>query len=152
MGKVITKVKLANWEDIALAAAGTKAGPPRRAEPEALVDTGAVFLYLRSSVIRRLGLRPLRSITSRTMSNRIEKRRVFSPVQLEIQGRLTTQEVVELPDTLPNVVGQIPLEALDWVVDARRRKLIPNPEHKGGEHSEEFLEHEAVTRRPLGPS
>jgi hypothetical protein len=40
--------------------------------------------------------------------------------------------------SLPNIVGQIPLEDLDWVVDCRNRKLIPNPEHKHGELSDEF--------------
>ncbi len=37
-----------------------------------------------------------------------------------------------------NIVGQIPLEDLDWVVDGRHQKLIPNPEHKPGELSDEF--------------
>jgi hypothetical protein len=30
------------------------------------------------------------------------------------------------------------LEDLDWVVDCRNQKLIPNPEHKHGELSDEF--------------
>ncbi len=46
--------------------------------------------------------------------------------------------VVEIPDSLPNIIGQIPLEDMDWVVDMKRRKLIPNPEHKHGEHADEF--------------
>jgi hypothetical protein len=40
--------------------------------------------------------------------------------------------------SLPNIVSQIPLEDLDWVVDCRHQKLIPNPEHKHGELSDEF--------------
>ena len=77
-------------------------------------------------------------ITSRTMSDRAEKRIVYSPVQLEIQGRHGLFDVVQLPNTLPNIVGQIPLEHLDWVVDMRGRKLIPNPEHKHCELADEF--------------
>jgi hypothetical protein len=46
--------------------------------------------------------------------------------------------VVEIPDSLPNTVGQNPLEDLDWVVDCRNQKLIPNPEHKNGELADEF--------------
>ena len=46
--------------------------------------------------------------------------------------------IKKLRDSLPNFVGQIPLEHLDWVVDARRRKLIPNPEHKHGEMVDDF--------------
>jgi hypothetical protein len=44
----------------------------------------------------------------------------------------------KVPDSLPNIVGQIPLKDLDWVVDCRNQKLIPNPEHKHGELSDEF--------------
>jgi hypothetical protein len=72
------------------------------------------------------------------MSDRAEVRRVFSPVKLEIQGRSGAFEVVELPDTLPNVIGQIPLEHMDWVVDLKNRRLIANPEHRRGEMADEF--------------
>ncbi len=138
MGKVTTKIRVKNWDDMTLLAIGGRTRPPRAVETEALVDTGAVFLYLKSSVIRKLGLRPIRKMKSRTMSNRTEKRTVFSPVELQIRNRVANFDVVELPDTLPNIVGQIPLEALDWVVDLRNQKLIPNPEHKHGELSDEF--------------
>jgi len=51
------------------------------------------------------------------MSARSELRRVFAPVSLEIQGRKGHYGVVEVPDSVPNIVGQIPLEDMDWVVD-----------------------------------
>ena len=102
------------------------------------MDTGAVKFYLQSSVIRQLGLHPVGEIKMRTMSSRAESRTVFSPVALEIQGRTGRFDVVEVPDSLPNIVGQIPLEDLDWVVDCRNRKLIPNPEHRNGELADEF--------------
>ena len=40
---------------------------------------------------------------------------------------------MELPDDCPVLIGQIPLELLDFVVDPVRQQLIGNPEH-GGEH------------------
>ncbi len=75
---------------------------------------------------------------ARTMSDRAEKRTVFSPVKLEVQRRSGHFDVIQLPDTLPNIIGQIPLEHLDWVVDPQGRKLIPNPEHKHGKLADEF--------------
>jgi hypothetical protein len=89
-------------------------------------------------VIKELGLHPVGEVRSRTMSNRSETRTVFSPVELEIQGRTGRFDVVEISDSLPNIIGQIPLEDLDWVVDCRNQKLIPNPEHKNGELADEF--------------
>jgi hypothetical protein len=57
---------------------------------------------------------------------------------LEIQGRRGRFDVVEVPDSIPNIIGQIPLEDLDWVVDCRNQRLVPNPEHKAGELSDEL--------------
>ena len=138
MGKVITMIKVVNWDDLALQAAGVRKEKPRALETNAIVDTGAVKLYLKSAIVHELGLRPIGEVKSRTMSNRSETRTVFSPVALEIQGRTGRFDVVEIPDSLPNIIGQIPLEDLDWVVDCRNQKLIPNPEHKNGELADEF--------------
>ena len=138
MGKVTTRIRVENWLDAELAAVGARKESPRAIETDALVDTGAVKLYLKSSVINQLGLRPIGEVRTRTMSARSESRRVFSPVSLEIQGRTGRFDVVEVPDSLPNIVGQIPLEDLDWVVDCRNQKLVPNPEHKDGELADEF--------------
>ena len=137
-GKVTTRIKVENWLDAELLAVGARKEKPRTVETDALVDTGAVKFYLKSSIIQQLGLRPIGEIKSRTMSARSEARTVFSPVSLEIQGRTGHFDVVEVPDSLPNIIGQIPLEDLDWVVDCRNQKLIPNPEHKNGELSDEF--------------
>jgi hypothetical protein len=38
---------------------------------------------------------------------------------------------MEVPDDVPVLVGQIPLEMLDLVVDPQSRRLIGNPEHQG---------------------
>ena len=138
MGQVNTRIKVANWFDLERVASGERSEPVRTAEADALVDTGAVRFYLRASLVKQLGLRAIRKVTSRTMADVSVERTVFSPVDLEIQGRSGTFEVVEVPDTLPNIVGQIPLEQLDWVVDPGRRRLIPNPDHKHGELCDDF--------------
>lgn len=138
MGKVVARIKVENWSDTEMVAAGFRKEKPRSLETDALVDTGAVKFYLKSSVIKQLGLRPVGEVTSRTMSDRTETRKVFSPAFLEIQGRSGRFDVIELPDSLPNIVGQIPLEDMDWVVDCKNQKLIPNPEHKHGEMCEDF--------------
>jgi hypothetical protein len=102
------------------------------------VDTGAVKLNLKQSVVGQLGLQPISSVRSHTMCIRHEDRRVFSPVGLEIQRRSGLYDGVEIPDALPNTIGQIPLTDLDWVVDLRGRRLIQNPEHKDGQMHDEF--------------
>ena len=138
MGKVIEQIKVQNWGDIELVAAGARTEPPRSIDTEALVDTGAGMFYLQRKIVKQLGLRPIDRVRSRTMSNRIEQRRVCSPVELRLAGRTGVFRVVEIPDQLPNLIGQIPLEELDLVVDLRKRRVVPNPEHPGGPLYDEF--------------
>ena len=140
MGKVPVKFIAVNYDDQSDVARKRSKRKPRRVEADALVDTGATRLYLQRGVIDALGLRPVSAINSRTMSDQVEKRTVFSPVELEVQGRKGLFDVIELPNTLPNIIGQIPLEHLDWMVDPRNRRLIPNPEHKRGEMADDFCD------------
>ena len=42
-------------------------------------------------------------------------------------------DVIEVSDDVPVLIGQLPLEQLDFVIDSRNRTLIGNPAH-GGEH------------------
>jgi len=42
-------------------------------------------------------------------------------------------DVMELPDTVPVLTGQLPLNHPDFVVDLRSRTLVGNPAH-GGKH------------------
>jgi hypothetical protein len=58
---------------------------------------------------------------------------VYEAVRLTIQGRFCSVDVMEVPDDVPVLIGQIPLEMLDLVVDLQGRRLIGNPAH-GGEH------------------
>lgn len=45
---------------------------------------------------------------------------------------------MEAPDAVPALIGQIPLEMMDFVVDLQTRCLIGNPAH-GGEQVLELL-------------
>ena len=47
-------------------------------------------------------------------------------------------DVAELPDDCPALIGQVPLELLDFVVDAAGQKLIGNPAHGGEQMIELF--------------
>ena len=38
---------------------------------------------------------------------------------------------MEVPDSVPVLIGQLPLERLDYVVDPVGKRLIGNPAHNG---------------------
>jgi hypothetical protein len=54
-------------------------------------------------------------------------------VKLTVWGRDCLGEIGELPDACLALIGQIPLEALDFAIDPTGLRLIDNPAH-GGEH------------------
>ena len=53
-------------------------------------------------------------------------------------GRLPPAIVVDVDETVPNLLGQIPLEYLDSLVDPKGQRLIPNPEHGDKLMTEEY--------------
>jgi len=110
---------------------------PRSVEAEALVDTGATGLYLRPSVIKALGLEKVDEVILQTTGG-ARRRSVYEPVRLDLPERHGNFDVVATDEKAPNLVGQIPLEYLDFVVDPKRQKLIPNPEHGGKQMTEEY--------------
>src|SRR5580700_9199772 len=137
VGKVIIKIKLTNEGDLVTVNRRLSKAKPRSVEADALVDTGATRLYLQTSLIKALGLRKESEVQSKT-TNGVRRRAVFGSVRLELMGRNGAFQVVEVDDDVPNLLGQIPLEYLDFVVDPRGQKLIPNPEHGDKQMSEEY--------------
>jgi hypothetical protein len=103
---------------------------------DALADTQATLISMPTWLIQQLGLE--KTASKRVMSNSgTTEANLYSAVRLTIQNRSCSMDVVEVPDNVPVLIGQIPLEHLDLVVDLRNRKLIGNPAH-GGEHMYEL--------------
>jgi clan AA aspartic protease len=129
MGKVMNRITLTNSTDLDNAAAG-RLDPAaiRRETIEALVDTGATTLAIPRDVATRLGFR-VGGTRNVKMANG-EKTPVswVAGVTLEILGREMTCDALVLPAGVPALVGQIPLEGLDLIVDPKNRELRVNPE------------------------
>jgi clan AA aspartic protease len=139
VGRVLTPIRVESLEDLLAARNGTLAKDQvRRVDiVEALVDTGATMLALPTRYIEQLGLKKMRDRSVVTAAG-IKSVVIYDAVRLTIQGRDCTVEVMEVPDVVPALVGQIPLESLDLVVNPLAGKLTGNPEH-GGEHVLELL-------------
>lgn len=132
MGRVLSEIAVENSGDVYAASRGLVPEDQVRrvVVPDALVDTGATLLSLPTRVIQELGLR--RVSTKRvTASSGQTTAGLYEAVRLTIMGRSCTMDVLEVPDTVPALIGQIPLEHLDFVIDPRNQKLIGNPAHNG---------------------
>ncbi len=139
MGRVTTAATIENLEDAWAARRGKlDERLVRRIEvPNALVDTGAIALSLPTHMIQQLGLAPIgqkNTITATGVATAMQ----YEAVRLVIQDRSCTVDVLEVPDRVPVLVGQISLEFMDFVVDPANRRLIGNPDH-GGQQVLEML-------------
>jgi predicted aspartyl protease len=134
VGRVTTRVRVENLEDLFQARRGELPRDQVRSVEimEALVDTGSTMFSLPTRYIQQLGLNKSRDRTV-TTTNGIRTASIFDAVRLTIMGRDCTVDVMEVPDNVPALVGQIPLEVLDLVVNPLAGTLTGNPAH-GGEH------------------
>src|SRR4051794_36536130 len=134
MGKVLVPARMENVYDLHEVGLGSRTPEAvRRVDvDDALVDTGASTLSLPRRLITDLGLKPFRTRQARTSAGPITLQ-MYGTVRLTVQGRDCTCDVVEIPDDCPVLIGQVPLELLDFVVDPGGQRLIGNPAH-GGEH------------------
>ena len=132
VGKVIVAAKIENLEDLYAAKKGTLSPDQVRTVevPDALIDTGATMLSLPAKLIAQLGLERLRTRRARTAAG-IAEFGVYSTVQLTVQGRDCRLDVAEVSDDCPVLIGQLPLENLDFVVDPVGQRLIGKPAHGG---------------------
>ncbi|MBP90506.1 MAG: aspartyl protease [Planctomycetaceae bacterium] len=134
IGRVLVEVTIENLKDLWEAESGYQSDDDvrRLTVSNALVDTGATTLSLPTTLIQQLGLkqRLQRRVTTSTGGATVA---MYDAVRLTIHGRECTVDVMEVLENVPVLVGQVPLELLDFVIDPRRQRLMGNPEH-GGEH------------------
>jgi predicted aspartyl protease len=132
MGKVLVSAKIENLSDLHHVETGSL-GPERVRTievSETLVDTGATALAMPKRLIDQLGLRPPRRRRALTTDGEREVQ-VYGTVRLTVQGRECVAEVSEVADKCPVLIGQVPLELMDFVVDPAGQRLIGNPAHGG---------------------
>ena len=123
MGRVLVEATVENLGDLCEVERGHRQDDQVRRVTieEALVDTDATTLSLPTRIIQQLGLTKQwekRVITSAGSSQAA----LYSAVRVTIQDLSCTVDVMEVPDQSPPLLGQIPLEMLDFVVDTRARQ------------------------------
>ncbi len=132
LGEVLVSARIENLGDLYTADRGAlPSDQVRTAEADdCLVDTGATMLSLPKSLIDKLGLKRHRQRKARTAGGEAMFG-IYEAVRLTVQGRDCVVEACEVADDCRPLIGQIPLEALDFVVDPTAQRLIGNPDHHG---------------------
>jgi predicted aspartyl protease len=139
MGRVAVRAVVESLEDVyRVSRSEIPADQARHIElQDALVDTGATGLSLPSKLVRHLGLLPIRMRRAVTTVG-VRDVPTFAAVRLTVDGRECVCDVTEIDDACPVLIGQVPLELMDFIVDPARGQLVGNPAH-GGQHMMELM-------------
>ncbi|MGH9802996.1 MAG: aspartyl protease family protein [Blastocatellia bacterium] len=129
MGEVNVELFLENSTDRENVKRGLmKEGDVRKLTTRAVVDTGAVMLVLPQDQVEELGLREFRKAIVTYADERKEERPVAGVVTVRFGKRETNVDCIVGPPGSEVLFGQIPIEAMDLIVDCQRQTLTPRPE------------------------
>src|SRR5262245_11761074 len=124
MGQVMTKLTLWNNTDLDNAERGLiPRDAVRTVEIEALVDTGASTLVLPQDVVDALGLTIFDHLPVRLADGKGYTWPVAGSLRISILGRGMQCDAYVAPAGAPVLIGQIPLERLDLIVDPRSQEV-----------------------------
>ncbi|HEY4157783.1 MAG TPA: clan AA aspartic protease [Polyangiaceae bacterium] len=124
----MTKLKLQNTVDFGNASRGLIAFDEVRAlEIEALVDTGATMLAIPAEAAAALGLPEKERQKVKLADGSVLELARVTELTIEILGRSMACDALVLPAGATALIGQIPLEGLDLVVDPKSREVRVNP-------------------------
>jgi len=95
----------------------------------AMVDTGTTHMLVTEQVARELGF-DLEETSTYSLSvadaRRVRAPRI-QPIQIRFNDRTFVTEAAVLGDEC--LMGVLPLEAMDLVVDLKQQRVTPNPAH-----------------------
>ena len=96
-------------------------------DAKALVDSGAIDLCIPRHLAIQLKLETLEQREVTYADGRKEAVDYVGPVKVECFGRHAFTGAMVMGDVV--LLGAIPMESMDLLVDPRRLQLIPNPEN-----------------------
>lgn len=129
MGLTFADIKLTNSEDLALLHKGyIQEQEVRSVWVNALVDTGASMLTIPKSIQDQLNLPKVDEQRVELGNGSVITVDVVGPVEIRFENRMTIVTAVFIPEEIEVLLGAIPLQSMDVLVDTRQERLIVNPQ------------------------
>ena len=130
MGLIYASVQLINKDDLALAKRFVFGEDEvRTMQVEMLVDTGAYMLAINESIQEQMQFPFLEKRKFELGNGHVVEYDVVASVELQFKNRRTNCNAVVLPGSTEPLLGAIPLDDMDVLINPQRQELIVNPEH-----------------------
>jgi len=125
MGNVYAEIALKNVGDLVMVQKGhLNEMEVRKTTVTALVDTGAWTLVISEAVREELGLEVRGERLASLANNATEIVKMVDPVEVQWKDRTMTCQPVLIPGADEVLLGAIPLEDMDLIVDPGKQELI----------------------------
>ena len=130
MGLVYADIELINSSDMEMAKRHIIGEEEvKRIHLNILVDTGSYLLAINESIQAQMQFSVLDKKKAQLADGRILECDEVGPIELRFKNRSTTCRAMVLPGDCEPLLGAIPLEGMDVLIDPLRQQLIVNPEH-----------------------
>jgi len=124
MGNVYAEITVKNAFDIGRVSAGQiTENDVRTVTLTAIVDTGATTLVINEDIFKQLGLTVMETRNINVAGGGKVLCKVTDPVHIQWKNRFAAVSAVVMPEGKP-LLGVIPLEFMDLIVDPIRRELV----------------------------
>ena len=128
MGLVHAEIEWLKGLDAALCNAGRlEEVAVKKIKVVAMVDSGAYMLAVNEDIQIQLDLRKVDEQEAEFADGRKSKLDIVGPVDIRFKNRATTVRAMVLPGDSQVLLGAIPMEDMDVVIDPRKQELIVNP-------------------------
>lgn len=130
MGLIHAEIELINAGDLYLAKRHVIGEEEvKRTRVTMLVDTGAYYMCINEFVQEQLQLPVVERRKSQLANGAIVEYDVVGPIEVRFKNRRCVVDAMLLPGESELLLGAIPLEDMDVLIDPLRQELIVNPEH-----------------------
>jgi len=125
MSLVRTEITLKNVEDILKVKNGLIPDDKiRQVTINALADSGAWTMVINKSTLEKLGLKEGRTAPGTLADGTKAKYKLAGPLEISWKDRSVICEAVVVPNAEENLLGAIPLEAMDLMISPRTEEVV----------------------------
>ena len=129
MESIYAEIELVRSADIVLAQVGLiKSEQIRHCTVQALVNQSVTMLAISEIVRSQLNLCKVREVEADLEDGSCVALDVVESVEIRFQKRRTVVEAIVTPNSTTVLLGAIPMEGMDVLIDPKRQRLIVNPE------------------------
>ncbi|MFN0049232.1 MAG: clan AA aspartic protease [Cytophagales bacterium] len=130
MGLVYADIELINSGDLFLEDDGyIKPEAVRRVNVRAMVDTGAYYLAINENVRNQLGIKTKEKSFATLADGQEIPIDIVGPIEIRFKNRRTSVDAMVLPGNAEVLLGAIPMEGMDVVINPLKQTIEVNPEH-----------------------